>query len=49
MKEVIRNHESFVEVEKKIENIPWRYVFYDFECTQNTLDAETDRPVHKVN
>ena len=48
-KEVIRNHECFVEVEKKIENKPWRYVFYDFECTQNTLDAETDRPVHKVN
>ena len=23
--------------------------FYDFECTQNMLDAETDRPVHKVN
>ena len=48
-KEVIRNHECFVEVEKKIENKSWRYVFYDFECTQNTLDAETNRPVHKVN
>ena len=23
--------------------------FYDFECTQNTFDAETDRPVYKVN
>ena len=23
--------------------------FYDFECTQNTLGAEIDRPVHKVN
>ena len=23
--------------------------FYDFECTKNTLDAETDRPIHKVN
>ena len=33
---------------EKIENKSWRYVFYDFECTQNTLDAETDRPVHKV-
>ena len=33
----------------QIENKLWRYVFYDFECTQNTLDAETDRPVHKVN
>ena len=49
MKEVIRNHECFVEVEKKIENKSWRYVFYDFECTQNTLDTETDPPVHKVN
>ena len=26
-KEVIRNHECFVEVEKKIENKSWRYVF----------------------
>ena len=24
-------------------------VFYDFECTQNTIDTETKRPVHEVN
>ena len=24
-------------------------MFYDFEYTQNTLDTETDRSVHKVN
>ena len=47
--EVILNHECFVEVEKKIEINSWRYVFYDFECTQNTLDVETDRPVNKVS
>ena len=23
--------------------------FSDFECTKNTLEAETDRPVYKVN
>ena len=23
--------------------------FNDFDCTQNTLDAETDRPVYKLN
>ena len=27
----------------------WKYVFYDFECTQNTIDTETKRPVHKAN
>ena len=40
-KEVIRNHECFVEVEKKIENKPWRYVFYDFECTQKSRRVES--------
>ena len=44
----IRNQKCFVEVEKKTEINFWRYVFYDFECMQNTLDAETDRPVHNV-
>ena len=35
---------------KKQSNVKsWRYVFYDFECTQNTIDTETKRPVHKVN
>ena len=47
-KEVILNYECFVEVEKKIAIKSWRYVFYNFESTQNTLDAETDRPAHKV-
>ena len=27
----------------------WRYVFYDFECTQTTIDIKTKRPVHEVN
>ena len=27
----------------------WKYVFYDFECTQNTIDTETKGPVHEVN
>ena len=27
----------------------WTYVFCDFECTQNTIDTETKRPVHEVN
>ena len=35
---------------KKRSNVKsWKYVFYDFECTQNTIDTETKRPVHEVN
>ena len=34
---------------KKRSNVKsWKYVFYDFECTQN-IDTETKRPVHEVN
>ena len=27
----------------------WRYLFYEFEFTQNTIDTETKRLVHEVN
>ena len=39
----MHSHECFVEVQKKTETNSWQYVFYDFECTQNMLDAETDQ------
>ena len=36
---------------KKRSNVKsWRYVFFfDFECTQNTIDTGTKRPVHEIN
>ena len=39
----------FIEVKKRSNVKSWRYVFYDLECTQNTIDTETKRPVHEVN
>ena len=48
MKEVIRNNE-FCRGREKDRKQTLALRFYDFECTQNTLDAETDRLVHKVN
>ena len=43
------DHKCFIEVQKKIEIKSWKYIFYDFECTQNTIDPVTGRPVHEVN
>ena len=39
----------FIEVKKRSDIKSWIYVFYDFECTQNTIDTKTKRPVHEVN
>ena len=36
-------------MKKRSNGKSWRYVFYDFECTQNTIDTVTKRPVHEVN
>ena len=43
------DHQCVIEVKRRADVKSWRYVSYDFECIQNTLDAETNRPVHKVN
>ena len=43
------DHQCFIEVKKRSNVKSWRYVFYDFECTQNTIGTETKRPVHEVN
>ena len=48
-KSVKPDHQCFIEVKKRSNVKSWRYVFYDFECTQNTIDTETKRPVHEVN
>ena len=48
-KSVKPDHQSFIEVNTRSNVKSWKYVFYDFECTQNTIDTETKRPVHEVN
>ena len=48
-KSVKPDHQCFIEVKKRSNVMSWKYVFYDFECTQNTIDTETKRPVHEVN
>ena len=42
-------HRCFIDVKKRSNVKSWKYVFYDFECTQNMIDTETKRPVHEVN
>ena len=48
-KSVKPDHQCFIEVKKRSNVKLWKYVFYDFECTKNTIDTETKRPVHEVN
>ena len=48
-KSVKLDHHCFIVVKKRVNVKSWIYVFYDFECTQNTIDTETKRPVHKIN
>ena len=48
-KSVKPDHQCFIEVKKRPNVKSWKYIFYDFECTQNTIDTETKRPVHEVN
>ena len=36
-------------MEKRSNVKSWKYVFYDFECAENTIDTETKRSVHEVN
>ena len=43
------DHQCFIEVKRRSNVKSWRYVFYDFECTQNTMNTETKRPVHEVD
>ena len=43
------DHRCFIEVKKRSNVKSWKYVFYDFECTENTIDTETKRLVHEVN
>ena len=43
------DHRCFIQVKKQSPIETWKYVFYDFECTQNSIDDETNRPVHVVN
>ena len=46
----LSNQITSVLLKKKRSNVKsWKYVFYDFECTRNTIDTETKRPVHEVN
>ena len=47
--ENLSDHQCFIEVKKRSNVKSWRYNFYDLECTQNTIDTETKRPVHEVN
>ena len=48
-KSVKPDHQCFIQVKKRSNVKSWSYVFYDFECTQNTIDTETKRPIHEVN
>ena len=41
--------QCFIEVKRRPNIKSWRYVFYDFECTHNTLDTETKQSVYEVN
>ena len=43
------DHQCFIEMKKRFNVKSRRYVFYEFESTQNTIDTETKRPVHEVN
>ena len=48
-KTVDGNHKCFITVKEKVPIENWRYVFYDFECTQDQKDNTTNRPIHVVN
>ena len=48
-KSVKPDHQCFIKVKKRSNVKSWKYVFYDFECTQNMIDTETKQPVHEVN
>ena len=43
------DHQCFIEVKKRSDLMSWKYVFYDFECTQYTIDTETKRAVHEFD
>ena len=43
------DHHCFIEVKKRSDVKSWIYVFYNFECTQNTIDTDIKQPVHEVN
>ena len=40
-KSVKPDHQCFIEVKKRSNMKLWNSVFYDLECTQNTIDTET--------
>ena len=48
-KRVKPDHCCFVDVKEPTEIKSWKYIFYDFESTQNTIDNDTGRYVHVVN
>ena len=47
-KSVKPDHQCFIEVKKRSNVKSWRFVFYDFKCTQNTIDTETKDPTTKL-
>ena len=48
-KTVTSDHLCYLEVKQPSEVKRWKYIFYDLECTQNTIDIDTNRQVHVVN
>ena len=42
-------HLCYLEVKQPSEVRLWKYIFYDLEYTQNTIDIDTNRQVHVVN
>ena len=48
-KTVTSDHLCYLEVKQPSEVKQWKYIFYDLECTQNTIDIDTNRQVHVVN
>ena len=44
-----KNHRCYIDTVKEERDSKFRLVFYDFECTQNDIDPESNRLIHRVN
>ena len=47
-KSVKPDHQCFIEVKKRSNVKSWKYVFYDFECTQTRLTLKQSDPSTKL-